>query len=342
VLKLKQRREPEGIELHFGNNMEVMNRLIKQGVKAQTCITSPPYWGQRDYSLCECAMERRGHQETSGLVGGGQPMKVDPDPDCEECGGTGKIKGMGKEVGREKTPEKFIEKILETCTLIHKLVADDGIFWLNIADTYNPKTGSLALIPEKLAIGLSYTGWIIRRDIIWAKGVSFCPKYSGSIMTESIKNRPTTSHEYIWMLTKQKDYYYDYDAVREKGIFPAGTLAAKGSQERAFQGVNARPTEYAEYDGWRNLRSVWTIPKRASDVKHYATFPSSLLKPMILASTKPGQIVFDPFGGAGTTGLAAWRLKRRALLIELSPKYIKMARKRLKDYQFNFHGPLFQ
>jgi hypothetical protein len=153
-----------------------------------------------------------------------------------------------------------------------------GTAWLN----YTPKQKDLVGIPWLLAFALRSWGWYLRAEIIWAKGVSFCDAYAGSVMPESVQDRPTRSHEQVFLLTKAPRYFYDAEAVREVGTIPAGTLAAKGSGTRDG---NRREAEYAVYDGTRNLRTVWTISPKPFTEAHFATFPPDLVIPCIKAGT---------------------------------------------------------
>lgn len=177
------------------------------------------------------------------------------------------------------------------------------------------------MIPARLALALQADGWWIRSDIIWAKR---------NCMPESVRDRPTRAHEYIFLLTKSERYYYDAAAIEEDGEIPAGTRAAKGSVERA-EHANGRPPEYAIYTGKRNKRSVWWVATQPFPEAHFATFPPDLIEPCILAGAGKGDMVLDPFGGAGTTGLVADRLGRNATLIELNPSYCTMAENRIRD-----------
>jgi len=162
---------------------------------------------------------------------------------------------------------------------------------------YGIKHKDLIGIPWMVAFALRANGWYLRRDIIWAKGISgqACEpcecgreRWHGSNMPESPKDRPTSSHEYVFMLTKEPRYWYDYYAVRERGASPAGTKGGKGSKQRSAEfGVNARPPEYSTYDGKRNRRSVWTISTRPFKGSHYATFPPDLVEPCLLAGCAP-------------------------------------------------------
>jgi DNA modification methylase len=141
-------------------------------------------------------------------------------------------------------------------------------------------------------------------------------------MPESVQDRCTKAHEYIFLLSKSQKYYFDYEAIREEGVIPAGTLAAKGSAERQGQkGVNARPPEYKEYDGMKNKRSVWTVTTKPYEGAHFAVFPSDLIEPCILAGAPVGGLVLDPFMGSGTTAQVAQNLGRQYLGCELNTDY---------------------
>lgn len=235
---------------------------------------------------------------------------------CQSCG------VWRGHLGLEPTPELYVSNMVSVFREVWRVLADSGTVFLNIGDAYagssqiggtNPsgllgygnsgtrdvtkthapkratpaglKPKDLVMIPFRLALALQADGWWIRSDIIWAKGLSFCPSYSGSVMPESCTDRPTTSHEHVFLLTKNARYFYDAEAVREKGRIEAGTRAAKGSSGRLQKGVNARPPEYWEYNGTRNLRSVWVINPEPFPGAHFATFPQALVTPMIKAGT---------------------------------------------------------
>ena len=222
--------------IEFGDCRDIMRRWASEGVKAQTCVTSPPYYGLRDY-------------------------------------------GRDGQIGLEETPEEYIAAMVEVFRCVRDVLADDGTVWLNIGDSYagsgkgpskslnqehhnledkhskivpvGCKPKDLIGIPWMLAFALRADGWYLRQDIIWHKP---------NPMPESVQDRCTKAHEYIFLLSKSQKYYFDYQAIREEGVIPAGTLAAKGSAERQNQkGINARPPEYKEYDGMKNKRSVWTV-----------------------------------------------------------------------------------
>lgn len=261
-----------GSAIYEGDALTTLRRLPSESI--QTIVTSPPYWGLRDYDTDD-------------------------------------------QIGLEETLPEFIASLRSVFREARRVLADDGVFWLNIGDGYtsgnrgwrapdkkNParamsvrpntpdglKSKDLLGIPWRLAFALQDDGWYLRADIIWNKP---------NAMPESVRDRPTRAHEYIFMLTKSEKYSYDRLAVIE----PNG----------------------------RNLRSVWNINTQAFPGAHFATFPSKLIEPCIKASTKPGQYVLDPFFGSGTVGLVAQNLGREYLGIELNPKYVKLAAERLSE-----------
>jgi DNA modification methylase len=253
--------------------------------------------------------------------------------------------GRDGQIGLEETPEEYIAAMVEVFRCVRDVLADDGTLWLNIGDSYaarvrqtKPETAGeltrnskgvltdfkrarpegykekdLIGIPWMLAFALRADGWYLRQDIIWHKP---------NPMPESVQDRCTKSHEYIFLLSKSQKYYFDHEAIREEGVIPAGTLAAKGSAERQGQkGVNARPPEYKEYDGMKNKRSVWTITTKPYEGAHFAVFPSDLIEPCILAGAPVGGLVLDPFMGSGTTAQVAQNLGRQYIGCELNTDY---------------------
>lgn len=234
-----------------------------------TCVTSPPYFGLRDY-------------------------------------------GVGGQMGLEPTPDEFVAELVKVFREVWRVLRDDGTVWLNLGDSYagswgaqgrketpatmsrdqianHPKRAShtgtirqaglkpkdLIGIPWRVAFALQADGWYLRQDIIWHKP---------NPMPESVRDRCTKAHEYLFLLSKQPKYYFDHEAMKENGVCPAGTKGAKGSAARAAQtGVNARPPEYKIYNGKRNRRSVWTITTKPFKEAHFATFPPDLIEPCILA-----------------------------------------------------------
>ena len=255
---------PEVIQ---GDVREVLKTLDEESV--QCVVTSPPYWGLRDY-------------------------------------------GVDDQLGLEATPEEFVENLVEVFKEVKRVLRKDGTVWLNLGDSYasgksrysskpqtiakgkshdEPMDGKkpdlyyhpvlkdkdLIGIPWRVALALQADGWYIRSDIIWNKP---------NPMPESVRDRPTKSHEYIFLLTKSAKYYYDHEAIKEKGEYPAGTKAAKGSAKRySTDLVNSRPPEYKVYDGTRNKRSVWRITTKPYKEAHFATFPEELPETCIKAGT---------------------------------------------------------
>jgi DNA modification methylase len=185
------------------------------------------------------------------------------------------------------------------------------------------------MIPARVALALQADGWFLRSDIIWHKP---------NPMPESVTDRPTSAHEHVFLLTKRDRYFYDADAVREDATSDFGK-GATGRGKNAYaiaSGMGGNP--HQDHSGWlggdgisRNARNVWTIPTQPFSGAHFATMPPDLAERCILAGSRPGDTVLDPFGGAGTTGLVADRLNRNAILTELNPEYIAIARERIRD-----------
>ena len=284
----------------------------------QTVVTSPPYWAKRDY-------------------------------------------GHALQIGLEPQLTEYVASLVAVFAEVWRVLRNDGTVWLNIGDAYTnsdkggyqscrvkaedslqkhnlgsdfvgapnrqPQIGlkpkDLALVPFRAALALQAAGWWVRRDVVWAKGASFCESWSGSIMPENVADRPSTSHEYLFLLTKSERYYYDSTAVQERGVYPAGTRAAKGSGTREG---NRRDAEYAVYSGSRNLRSVWAIPVEPNTITHQAQMPEALIAPCILAGCPVGGLVYDPFLGSGTVGAVAERLGRRWVGTDLSYQDLAQSR----------------
>ncbi|MBU2527702.1 MAG: site-specific DNA-methyltransferase [Bacteroidetes bacterium] len=292
------------------------------------CITSPPYWGLRDY-------------------------------------------GVSGQLGLEKTPEEYVAKLIEAFREVHRVLRNDGTLWLNLGSSYASKPpgnpgamqshsrkddiGGIKIIKEcsghqgvptgwkekdliptpwMAALALRTDGWYLRQDLIWHKP---------NPMPESVTDRCTKAHEYIFLLAKSAKYYYDAEAIKEP---------ANGWNDSKFEdGKNIinhpnvgkkrlRPNGAATFEKFghdtgcgvsetRNRRSVWTVTTKPFSEAHFATFPPDLIKPMVLAGCPEGGIILDPFGGAGTTGMVAKQNYRNFILIDLNPKYTKMADRRI-------------
>ncbi len=274
-------RRPDGIgrlaingsTIFEGDALAVLKRLPARSV--QCVVTSPPYWGLRDY-------------------------------------------GIEGQIGLEKTLPEFINGLADVFDEVRRALKDDGTLWLNIGDGYtsgnrgwrapdkkNParamsvrpdtpeglKSKDLMGVPWRLAFALQDRGWYLRTDIIWNKP---------NAMPESVKDRPTRSHEYLFMLTKSEKYYYDNESVKE----------STGSSTR-------------------NRRTVWDVNTQPFPKAHFATFPPELVRPCVLAGSKPGDLVLDPFFGSGTVGVVCQDMGRRYVGIELNGEYVGIALERL-------------
>ena len=293
------------------------------GFKVQTCVTSPPYYGLRDY----------GHPGQLGL---------------------------------EKSPDEYVAGMVEVFRCVRDVLADDGTLWLNLGDSYagyhgnknseiptsstngwtngyneNKRAGGkpqdiglkpkdLIGIPWRVAFALQADGWYLRQDIIWHKP---------NPMPESVTDRCTKAHEYIFMLSKQQRYYYDSDAVKEPAVstdirkFTDNGADKQRGHSRRHAGFNGRYADKIAEQGvpeTRNRRSVWTVATRPYKGAHFATFPETLIEPCVLAGSRPADIVLDPFMGSGTTAAVAKKHGRQYLGCELNPDYGVLQQERLK------------
>lgn len=272
---------------------------------------------------------------------------------------------IDSQIGLEATPDAFVAELVAVFREVRRVLRDDGTLWLNLGDSYasnqsnnggysakstlagftNPNTKGrqandatlprriehdvkakdLLGIPWRVAFALQADGWYLRSDIIWAKP---------NPMPESVTDRPTKAHEYLFLLSKAERYYYDAAAIAEDGVgretYFGSDRYSKGSGRNDSGSYD--PAECTK----RNRRTVWTVATQPFSEAHFATFPPALIEPCILAGCPEGGTVLDPFGGAGTTGLVADRLKRNAVLIELNPAYAAMARNRITS-----DAPLF-
>lgn len=290
----------------------------------QTCITSPPYFGLRDY-------------------------------------------GVDGQIGLEQTPDEYVNKLVEVFREVRRVLRDDGTLWLNLGDSYartggtdrkvsasakvgstrntleqmsdrTSKAASLGLkdkdligIPWMLAFALRADGWYLRQEIIWAKGVSGDAAragWSGNPMPESVRDRCTKAHEHIFLLSKSPRYYFDSEAIKEDAVKGAAGSSFNKGKTGEHQLGRSSDKERVE-DGKRNRRSVWTVATRPYKGPHFAVFPPQLIEPCILAGSRPGDIVLDPFGGSGTTAVVALQHNRRAILCELNGDYVDLAKSRI-------------
>lgn len=354
-------------KIEFGDCREIMKRWIDEGVKIQTCITSPPYYGLRDYGTatweggdinCDHKNAKMKSRYDYPMQEGSRHAKIaettkgtDGARWHDECPDCGAIK-IDNQIGLEQSVDDYVNNMVEVFRLVKDILSDDGTLWLNLGDTYSDtrwssgggqimnknkdehrslqhqkNTGlpskNLIGIPWKVAFALQSDGWILRQDIIWQKP---------NPMPESVRDRCTKSHEYIFLLSKSPQYYFDHVAIKEQGVTPAGTKGAKGSVERQNQfGVNARPPEYKIYDGMRNKRDVWSVNVRPYKGAHFATYPTALIEPCILAGSRKNDIVFDPFMGSGTTAQVALQHGRQYLGCELNKEYEKLQQERINN-----------
>lgn len=236
------------------------------------------------------------------------------------------------QIGNETTPEHYITRLQEVFSEAFRILAPDGTLWLNLGDKY--ENGELLGIPWRVIFSLKELGWILRSDIIWHKP---------NAVPSSVKNRPTTDHEYLFLLTKSRDYYYDIDAIREPHVTFGPNSRMKGGRNH-FGKINGTPENGKNggnsnlHDGrWdqafhpkgRNRRTVWEIPLSKFRGAHFAVFPEKLVELCVLAGCPNGGLVLDPFVGSGTTAVVAQRLGRHFIGIDSNPEYCEMARSRL-------------
>jgi DNA modification methylase len=291
-----------------GDVLERIKEIPDESI--QSAITSPPYWGLRDY----------GHDEQIGL---------------------------------EESPEAYVANMVDVFREVRRILKDDGVLWLNLGDSYagnnsrasnngragygNPREGVFARtgeglkpkdlvgIPWRVAFALQADGWWLRQDIIWHKP---------NPMPESVTDRCTKAHEYLFMLTKNSRYYFDNEAIKE----PSADL---GKTEIRFGGAKYGDSDDPKHQtksgntytdkGTKNKRSVWTVAPKPFRGAHFAVMPEALVEPCVLASTRPEDTTFDPFTGSGTVGVVSLRHQRHFIGTELNPDYATIAEERIKD-----------
>jgi DNA modification methylase len=361
----------------------VLDRLADLPDESVNCVvTSPPYWGLRDYGTASwdggdpgCNHEPRrwdGPKQTQGAMSG-HASKADRLARSEcRCGAT----RVDRQIGLEPTPAAFVARLVDVFAEVRRVLRSDGVAWVNLGDSYagswgaqsregyadggqleggsmlsarqiaaHPKgqtgTGSLKNtpglknkdlvgIPWRVAFALQDAGWWLRSDVIWAKP---------NPMPESVTDRPTRSHEYLFLLTKSARYAYDADAIREpygeesvgRYAYSMQSTAPTGRQPGGDIGRKIREQGVREPNpAGRNRRTVWTIATEAYAAAHFATFPTALVEPCILAGSPVDGVVLDPFSGSGTVGVVALRHGRRFVGIDLSPTYCDLARARIE------------
>lgn len=321
-------------KIEFGDCRDTMRKWAANGVKVQTCVTSPPYFGLRDY-------------------------------------------GHDGQIGLEQTPEEYIKAMVEVFRCVWDVLANDGTLWLNIGDSYaraggwadnsglsgtargesgraktnmtgvggasqklasGCKSKDLIGIPWMLAFALRADGWYLRQDIIWHKP---------NPMPESVRDRCTKAHEYIFLLSKSERYFYDHEASKEPAVSekPAGNKRHKyadayaaGTSEEHRTKAGLVALAGVEWET-RNRRSVWSVATRPYKGAHFATFPTALIEPCILAGSRIGDIVLDPFMGSGTTASVALQHGRQYLGCELNPEYGPLQQERIDANRSLFNAP---
>ena len=297
-----------------GNSLEVLAAMDKQSVDC--VVTSPPYWGLRDY-------------------------------------------GSDGQIGLEETPEEYVANMVEVFREVRRVLRDHGTLWLNLGDSYaggssggtktqgnpefnknrpsieatkipprvrptNLKPKDLCGIPWRVAFALQADGWWLRQDIIWHKP---------NPMPESITDRCTKAHEYVFLLTKSQRYHYDADAIKEDAVT---TPAIRDKNAEGYQADYTRGDRFSagarmfgSADGKRNKQSVWRVPTKPFPGAHFAVYPEALIRPCVLAGCAEGGTVLDPFSGSGTTGIVALKNARRYIGIEINHEYAALSRKRI-------------
>ncbi len=307
----------EHTTIYQGDALDVLSAIPDQS--ANCCVTSPPYWGLRDY-------------------------------------------GVDGQLGLEKTPGLYVERLVAICREVRRVLRDDGTLWLVIGDSYandgkwggttggkhvaalhgtsvgrgkhttGLKSKDLVGIPWRVAFALQADGWYLRSDCIWHKP---------NAMPESVRDRPTTAHEYLFLLSKSEKYHYDAAAIAEPlSSDPAG-WGRHSKKDPGEQAVEPRPmfgadrggrdgTEWGDGDT-RNKRSVWTVATRPYPQAHFATYPPKLIEPCVKAGCPAGGVVLDPFLGSGTTADVARNLGRKCVGIELNAEYIELCKNRLRQ-----------
>ena len=298
----------------FGDCRETLKEFTG---KARMCVTSPPYYGLRDYG------------------------------------------GEENQIGQEQSPEEYVEVMVDVFSKVRDVLTDDGTLWLNIGDSYYnyrpgkgqalnkqsvsntkqdlpdecPRRGNkleglkekdLIGIPWMLAFALRADGWYLRQDIIWHKP---------NPMPESVRDRCTKAHEYIFLLSKSKHYHYDNEAIKEPAKDWGTRDRSKGKYHNPGTGLQPHSGLEKSYEK-RNKRSVWSINKKPYKGAHFATYPEELIEPCILAGSEKGDTIIDPFMGSGTTAMVAKTHGRHYLGCELHEDYGKLIQKRLNSKSF--------
>ena len=315
-----------------------------------TVITSPPYWGLRDYGTAtwEGGDEECDHLQINDTrdaahvkqVSNAGTTKLGYKNVCGKCG----AKRLDLQIGLEATPEEYCASMVAVFREVRRVLRDDGTVWLNLGDSYSSgsrtttpndsfrgdtlvnttrtpvvegvKPKDLVGIPWRVAFALQADGWYLRSDIIWSKP---------NPMPESVADRPTKAHEYVFLLTKNPQYYYDADAIREPATQEMNLNNSK-DKNGVYRGLTRERDMMPES---RNKRSVWEVTTKPYPEAHFATYPEKLVEPCILAGCPPVGTVLDPFVGSGTTLAVAQRLGRQGVGADINEEYLSLASRRL-------------
>jgi len=350
----------------FGDCKETLSEFLPQS--ARTCVTSPPYYGLRDYGTAtwiggdpncnhrrdtkvnpkNCITGHKNHDEMAG-VGDAIYKTV-----CPKCGAI----RQDSQIGLEETPEEYIENLVNVFKKVRDVLTDDGTLWINLGDSYynyrpgkgqsypkqsvsktkqdlpdncNKRGNKLDGLKEKDLIGIPWMfafamrkdGWYLRQDIIWHKP---------NPMPESVKDRCTKSHEYIFLFSKNRKYHYNNEAIKEPAKDWGTRDRTNGKYHNEGTGLQPHSGLTKSYPT-KNKRSVWSVTVKPYKEAHFATYPPDLIEPCILAGSEEGDTVLDPFMGAGTTAAVAKSLNRHYIGCELNEDYGKLIQKRIQDYK---------
>ena len=359
----------------FGDCRSILSGWRDENVKVQTVVTSPPYWGLRDYGTgtweggdqnCDhvsnpLATKQFGNEDFNINRPSRNETKL-PGYYSDVCPKCGAMR-FDKQIGQEKSPDEYVSSIVDIFDKIWEMLSDDGTIWLNIGDTYASSRGGLASppqtiangsnrdmpnsysvnrnaklfnlkhkdlvgIPWRVAFALQSRGWYLRQDIIWSKP---------NPVPESVKDRCTKSHEYIFLLSKSEKYYFDSKSIAEQAKWDRwGNQTVNKDQPGAAAWIEPKSKAELQERTTKNKRSVWSVATKPYAGAHFATFPPELITPCILAGSKRGDIVLDPFMGSGTTAAVARTLGRKYLGCELNESYKTLQEKRLQQIILQF------
>jgi DNA modification methylase len=327
----------ELIRLLQGDSLSVLKTLPSCSV--QCAVTSPPYYGLRDYGTAQWDGGDAGCDHNPARPDGGERTnRTTPlgrggtyKTICGKCGAV----RVDEQVGLEKTPDEYVNRLVDIFRELRRVLKDDGTLWLNLGDSYAGSWGAMSHdldgkakrtgtnqkpptankmdgikpkdligIPWTVAFALRADGWYLRSEIIWHKP---------NPMPESVKDRPTKAHEQIFLLSKSAKYFYNAAAIAEPAKYPNDNRGARTDSRRAIPLANSIKGKTGET---RNKRDVWTVTTRPYKEAHFATFPASLIEPCILAGSCPGDVVLDPFTGSSTTGEVSIKHRRRFIGID--------------------------